>query len=109
MVLSTIGLVTLLISVYRALGLPLVVITTIFMIYVFFGDARWLPDDFQCRGASYGKVMWHFWMQNEGVFGVSTTVIFFLLFDPILEKAGAGNYFIKLAFALLGHLRGGPA
>jgi TRAP transporter 4TM/12TM fusion protein len=114
LVFSTIGLVVLLISVYRALGLPLVVITTIFMIYVFFGDARWLPDDLQWRGASYGKAMWHFWMQNEGVFGValgvSATMIFlFVLFGAILEKAGAGNYFIKLAFALLGHLRGGPA
>ncbi|MBL6600202.1 MAG: TRAP transporter permease [Alphaproteobacteria bacterium] len=114
LVFSSIGLVVLLIAVYRALGLPLVVITSIFMIYVFFGDARWLPDDLQWRGASYGKAMWHFWMQNEGVFGValgvSATMIFlFVLFGAILEKAGAGNYFIKLAFALLGHLRGGPA
>ena len=114
LIFSSIGLLVLLISVYRALGLPLVVITTIFMIYIFFGDARWLPDDLQWKGASYGKAMWHFWMQNEGVFGValgvSATMIFlFVLFGAILEKAGAGNYFIKLAFALLGHLRGGPA
>ena len=58
--------------------------------------------------------MWHFWMQEEGIFGkpleVSTQTIFlFVLFGAILEKAGAGNYFIKIAFALLGHLRGGPA
>ena len=36
-------------------------------------------------------------------------IFLFVLFGAILEKAGAGNYFIKLAFALLGHLRGGPA
>ncbi len=58
--------------------------------------------------------MWHFWMQTEGVFGValgvSASLIFlFVLFGAILEKAGAGNYFIKLAFSMLGHLRGGPA
>ena len=42
--------------------------------------------------------------------GVSASLIFlFVLFGSILEKAGAGNYFIKIAFALLGHLRGGPA
>ncbi len=114
LIFSSIGLIVLMISVYRALGLPLVVITGIFMIYVFFGDARWLPDVIQWKGASYGKAMWHYWMQNEGVFGValgvSATMIFlFVLFGAILEKAGAGNYFIKLAFALLGHLRGGPA
>ncbi|MEM7636502.1 MAG: TRAP transporter fused permease subunit, partial [Pseudomonadota bacterium] len=54
------------------------------------------------------------WMQTEGVFGValgvSATIIFlFVLFGSLLEKAGAGNYFIKLAFGLLGHMRGGPA
>ncbi|MGI9405328.1 MAG: TRAP transporter permease, partial [Hyphomicrobiaceae bacterium] len=65
-------------------------------------------------GASTGKALWHFWIQDEGVFGtpleVSATLIFlFVLFGAILETAGAGNYFIKLAFSLLGHLRGGPA
>jgi TRAP transporter 4TM/12TM fusion protein len=42
--------------------------------------------------------------------GVSTAFVFlFVLFGSLLDKAGAGNYFIKLAFAGLGHLRGGPA
>jgi TRAP transporter 4TM/12TM fusion protein len=68
----------------------------------------------QWKGASYGKALWHYWMQTEGVFGValgvSASIIFlFVLFGSLLEKAGAGNYFIKLAFALLGHMRGGPA
>jgi TRAP-type uncharacterized transport system fused permease subunit len=41
---------------------------------------------------------------------VSTAFVFlFVLFGSLLDKAGAGNYFIKLAFAGLGHLRGGPA
>lgn len=102
------------IAVYRALGLPLVIVASIFVCYVFFGHSQWLPEVVQWKGASFGKAMWHYWMQNEGVFGValgvSATLIFlFVLFGSILEKAGAGNYFIKIAFALLGHLRGGPA
>lgn len=114
LVISTIGMIVLLIGVYRALGLPLVIVASVFLLYVFFGDARWLPDAMQWKGASYGKAMWHFWMQNEGVFGValgvSASLIFlFVLFGSILEKAGAGNYFIKISFALLGHFRGGPA
>jgi TRAP transporter 4TM/12TM fusion protein len=32
-----------------------------------------------------------------------------VLFGSLLDKAGAGNYVIKSAFALLGHMRGGPA
>jgi TRAP transporter 4TM/12TM fusion protein len=114
LVISSIGMVMVAIAVYRALGLPLVVVASVFVLYVFFGDARWLPEAIQWKGASFGKAMWHFWMQNEGVFGValgvSATLIFlFVVFGSILEKAGAGNYFIKIAFALLGHLRGGPA
>jgi TRAP transporter 4TM/12TM fusion protein len=58
--------------------------------------------------------MSHMWITSEGVFGialgVSTKFVFlFVLFGALLEKAGAGNYFIKMAFGALGHLRGGPA
>ena len=114
LVISTIGMTVVLVTVYRALGLPLVIVACVFLGYTFFGDARWLPDVMQWKGASYGKAMWHYWMQGEGVFGValsvSTSLIFlFVLFGSILEKAGAGNYFIKVSFALMGHLRGGPA
>ncbi|MFD1696112.1 TRAP transporter permease [Roseibium aestuarii] len=111
---SAIGMISLAIAVYRALGLPLVIVASIFVFYVFFGHLSFMPEAIQWKGASLGKAMWHYWMQTEGVFGValgvSASMIFlFVLFGALLEKAGAGNYFIKLAFALLGHLRGGPA
>ena len=114
LVFSSIGMLSLGIAVYRALGLPLVIVASVFVFYVFFGHLSWMPDAIQWKGASFGKAMWHFWMQTEGVFGValgvSASMIFlFVLFGSLLEKAGAGNYFIKLAFALLGHFRGGPA
>ncbi len=114
LVMSTIGLVLLLLFAYRALGLPMVLVALFFLAYVFFGDQRWLPEVVQWKGASYGKAMWHFWMQTEGVFGIalglSASMIFlFVLFGSLLEKAGAGNYFVQVSFALLGHLRGGPA
>lgn len=111
---SAVGMIILGISVYRALGLPLVIVASVFVAYVFFGSSEWLPEAVQWKGASFNKAMWHFWMQTEGVFGValnvSASLIFlFVVFGSILEKAGAGNFFIKIAFALLGHLRGGPA
>ncbi len=66
------------------------------------------------EGASFGAVADQQWLSTEGVFGialgVSTDLVFlFVLFGALLEKAGAGNYFIKVAFSLMGHLRGGPA
>jgi len=111
---SAIGMIVLAVCVYRSLGLPLVIIAGVFIAYVFFGDADWLPYVVQWKGASFTKALWHYWMQEEGVFGapvkISAQMIFlFVLFGAILEKAGAGNYFIKIAFALLGHFRGGPA
>ncbi|MEM8842359.1 MAG: TRAP transporter permease, partial [Pseudomonadota bacterium] len=111
---STVGMIVVAAAVFRSLGLPLLIVGGLFLLYCFFGDASWLPEAMQWKGASYGKAMWHYWMQDEGVFGValkvSAELIFlFVLFGAILEKAGAGNYFIKIAFALLGHLRGGPA
>ncbi|MTI45729.1 TRAP transporter 4TM/12TM fusion protein [Roseibium hamelinense] len=114
LIISTIGLLSVLIATYRALGLPLVIVASVFLFYVFFGDQPFIPEVIQWKGASYGKAMWHYWMQTEGVFGialgVSASMIFlFVLFGAMLDQAGAGNYFIKVAFALLGHLRGGPA
>ncbi len=114
MAVSAIGLITLAIAVYRSLGLPMLIVASVFVFYVFFGHASFLPDVVQWKGASFGKAMWHYWMQGEGVFGValgvSATMIFlFVLFGALLEKAGAGNYFIQLAFGTLGHFRGGPA
>lgn len=107
MTVAVVGMAVLAIAVYRSLGLPLVVVAGVLAAYVFIGGGNW-------GGASFVKGIWHFWMQEEGVFGkplaVSTQTIFlFVLFGAILEKAGAGGYFIKIAFALLGHLKGGPA
>ncbi len=107
MTLALIGIAVLTICIYRSLGLPLVVVAGALAAYVFIGGGNW-------GGASFIKGTWHFWMQEEGVFGkplaVSTQMIFlFVLFGSILEKAGAGGYFIKIAFALLGHFKGGPA
>ncbi|MCR9254996.1 MAG: TRAP transporter permease [Alphaproteobacteria bacterium] len=111
---ATIGMIVMMIATYRALGLPLLIVASVFLTYVFFGDQPFIPEVVQWKGASYGKAMWHFWMQEEGVFGaalgVSASMVFlFVLFGSLLDKAGAGNWFIKIAFALMGHLRGGPA
>ncbi|MCY4304316.1 MAG: TRAP transporter permease [Aestuariivita sp.] len=112
---SSIGLVVLMIAVYRSLGLPLVVIVSCFILFAFFGGySEWARNITNYGGASFSKALGHYWMQTEGVFGValgvSTSMIFlFVLFGAILDRAGGGNWFIKVAIALLGALRGGPA
>ena len=44
LIISSIGMVILGITVYRALGLPLVIVASVFVAYVFFGDSSVLPE-----------------------------------------------------------------
>jgi len=112
LIVAIIGMITLLEATRRALGPPLMVVATVFIIYTFGG--AYMPDVIAHKGASLAKGMSHYWLSTEGVFGValgvSTGMVYmFVLFGALLESAGAGNYFIRTAFAGLGHLRGGPA
>jgi TRAP transporter 4TM/12TM fusion protein len=111
---AVVGLILLLEAARRSLGPPMMVVALVFLGYTFFGDANFIPDLIRYQGASVNRGMDQFWLSDQGVFGialgVSTRFVFlFVLFGALLDRAGAGNYFIKLAFALLGHLRGGPA
>jgi TRAP-type uncharacterized transport system fused permease subunit len=112
LVVAVTGLILLLEATRRALGPPLMVVAGVFILYTFAGP--YMPDVIAHQGASLNKGMSHYWLSTEGVFGValgvSTSMVFmFVLFGSLLEKAGAGNYFIRVAFAALGHMRGGPA
>jgi len=112
LVVSVIGLILLLEATRRALGPPLMIVATVFIIYTFFGS--YMPSVIAHKGASLSKGMSHYWLSTEGVFGValgvSTGMVFmFVLFGALLEAGGAGNYFIRTAFAGLGHMKGGPA
>ncbi|ROR98021.1 TRAP transporter 4TM/12TM fusion protein [Sinobacterium caligoides] len=111
---SVAGLVLLLEATRRTLGPALVCVALFFLAYVFFGDSQFVPDVIRWKGASIERAMSHMWLSTEGVFGIalgvsSGFVFLFVLFGALLNQAGAGNYFIQIAFSLLGHLRGGPA
>jgi TRAP transporter 4TM/12TM fusion protein len=111
-IVATIGLLLLLEATRRAVGMPMTVLAIIFLVYIIFG--RYLPDVIAHKGASWERMLSHQWLTTEGVFGValgvSVSYIFiFVLFGSLLDKAGAGNYMMQVSFAMLGHLRGGPA
>jgi TRAP transporter, 4TM/12TM fusion protein len=96
----------------RVIGPALAIIATLFLIYDYFG--QYMPDLIAHQGASLNKLSGHMYLTTEGIFGVplgvSVSFIYlFVLFGSLLERAGAGQYFINLAFALLGKYRGGPA
>lgn len=111
-VISVTGIILLLEATRRALGAPLMVVAIVFLAYTFLGP--YAPGLLAWKGSSFGGTMDHQWLFSEGVFGialgVSTELVFlFVLFGALLDRAGAGNYFIKIAFSMMGHLRGGPA
>ncbi|WP_439842910.1 TRAP transporter permease [Aeromonas taiwanensis] len=111
-VVACVGVPLLLEAARRALGPALAVIAIVFLAYSLAGP--WMPSLLAHRGVSLHALANHQWITTEGVFGialgVSTSFVFlFVLFGALLERAGAGHYFIQLAFSLLGHLRGGPA
>jgi len=109
---ACLGIPLLLEATRRALGPPLAIIALIFLVYSVAGP--WMPGLLAHRGVSFTALANHQWITTEGVFGialgVSTSFVFlFVLFGALLERAGAGHYFIQLAFSMLGHFRGGPA
>ncbi|KPQ26265.1 MAG: TRAP transporter, 4TM/12TM fusion protein [Halomonas sp. HL-48] len=106
------GIVLLLEATRRALGPPLMIVAGVFLFYSLAGP--WMPGILAHGGVSFYGLVNHQWLTTQGVFGialgVSTSFVFlFVLFGALLDKAGAGNYFIKVAFSMLGHYKGGPA
>ncbi|TNF22180.1 MAG: TRAP transporter fused permease subunit [Rhodobacteraceae bacterium] len=111
-VVAVFGLMLLLEATRRALGPALMIVASVFLIYTFLGP--YMPSIIAHKGNNLSEVVNHHWITTEGVFGialgVSTSFVFlFVLFGSLLDKAGAGNYFIQVAFSLMGHMRGGPA
>lgn len=106
------GLLILLEATRRALGPALMIVASLFLFYTVLGPQ--MPSIIAHKGNSLSEIVNHQWITTEGVFGialgVSTSFVFlFVLFGSLLDRAGAGNYFIQVAFSLMGHMHGGPA
>jgi len=111
-IIGTIGIIVLLEATRRAIGLPLVIIAICFLLFSYFG--QYAPDIISHGGLSLKRLVGFQWFNQEAIFGipigVSVDFIFlFVLFGALLETAGGGKYFLDLAFALVGRMRGGPA
>jgi len=118
-VLGIVGVLLVLEATRRTIGLPLMLIVASFIVY-----ARWghmIPGDAPYVGIlsipelSWQSIVQNLWYNTEnGVFGIPVTVsvqfiYIFILFGAFLEKSGAGQWFIDLAYAGTGTRTGGPA
>ena len=111
-IVALIGIVVLLEAGRRSLGMALSLIAIAFIIYDIFG--RYFPEMIMHKGASLTKLAGHLFLTSEGIFGVplgvsAGFVFLFVLFGALIDKAGAGKYFIDLSYSLLGTFKGGPA
>lgn len=111
-IIAVVAIIILLEAGRRVLGLALSIIAIVFLAYSYLGP--YMPELIIHKGASLNKLAGHMYLTTEGVFGVplgvsAGFVFLFVLLGSLLDKAGAGEYFINLAYALLGKFRGGPA
>ncbi len=96
----------------RVIGPALSLIAIFFSAYAFLGP--YMPDVIAFKGVSLNRYIGQMTMSTEGIYGipldVSATIVFlYVLFGAMLDRAGAGKYFINLALSLLGRFKGGPA
>lgn len=96
----------------RAIGPALSIIAMFFCAYAFLGP--YMPGIMASKGVSIRRFIGQMTMSTEGIYGVpllvSANIVFlFVLFGAMLERAGAGHFFTRLALSLLGGFRGGPA
>jgi len=96
----------------RVIGLNLTCIAIGFLLFGYFGP--YVPDILVHKGYSIERMATTLSLTTEGIFGLptgvaATFVFIFILFGSFLEKTGAGNFFIDMAYSITGRFSGGPA
>jgi len=94
----------------RVAGLALVVISAVFLTYVFAGP--YLPGFLGYPGLSVQRFFSQVYT-DAGILGPTTAVsstyiILFIIFAAFLQASKVGDYFVNFAFAAAGRARGGP-
>ena len=96
----------------RLLGPIIPGIVIVFILYALFSDK--FPGFLYAKGHSWDRVGHYIGLFVSGIYGnilniSATIVVSFILFAQFLFVTGGGDWFIKIAQAVLGHVRGGPA
>jgi TRAP transporter 4TM/12TM fusion protein len=96
----------------RAGGIAILTIVAAISVYPLYAGE--LPGILAGQEASLADSAMFHTMSEESILGIpmrafAKLVIGFLIFGVALQYTGGGRFFLNLAFALLGHVRGGPA
>ncbi len=96
----------------RIAGTALFCLAALFSIYPVFAGS--MPGPISGMSTSFADTAAYHTTSIESLLGIpfrafANLVIGFLVFGVALQRTGGGKFFIDLAFALLGQVRGGPA
>lgn len=102
----------LIIAAQRSLGWPMIIISLVFLAYTLFG--RYIPGSFGHRGYAISRIMPYLSLGTEGIFGTSMgvasgVIVTYSVFGAVMERFGIGDYFITVAYGLVGRSKGGSA
>jgi TRAP transporter 4TM/12TM fusion protein len=107
------GILLVLESARRTIGLSLPLLSVLFLAYAYWGAVLpgWL---FPHRGYPIDRIVAQTFLHTQGVFGVALSVMFtyvflFVIFGAFLEITGATKFIIGFAQRLFGQTPGGPA
>lgn len=108
---AALGIVVVIEFTRRSAGMALPILAGVFMLYGFVGP--WLPGILFHRGYSFGDFT-TFVYSLEGIFGIATAaaafyIVLFVTFAAFLRVSKVGDFFMNIAFAAFGGMRGGPA
>ncbi|MEW6265062.1 MAG: TRAP transporter permease [Thermodesulfobacteriota bacterium] len=96
----------------RKVGLALPIICVAFIAYAYLG--QYCPSTIRHQGYTTSQIVNHLYFTVDGIFGVplgvsAKYIVLFILFGSFLQATKGGNFFIDLAFSIVGRTRGGPA
>lgn len=96
----------------RMTGLPLVIISLVFLAYALWGDM--LPSALKRMDISGDMLLECMYLSNEGLYGIPTsvacgTIFGFIMFGSFLEKSNMTNIFMDISCLLTKKSQGGPA
>lgn len=96
----------------RVAGFVLMLLAALFIAYVFLGP--YLPGALAHRGLSFARFIDLQVLSTQGIFGTPISasahmVFYFIVVGAFLERSGAGQLFVNLAYCVTGRAWGGAA
>jgi TRAP transporter 4TM/12TM fusion protein len=91
----------------RTVGWVLPAVTVVFLVYCWIGTGWLIPEVLEHRGFTVHRILGQNFLTLEGIYTTpmdvaATFIILFTIYGAVLDRGGAGKFFIDWAFALFG-------